>query len=268
MTKKRVAFIVADACAMLLIVTPVAYYCFYAVIRHEHFYHGLPSSRWSRVIKHWTLHKPSPPSSIPYLDLVLTSLGFRGTPAVLSRDEAAVPALLDLIWNEDDEISSLAAYALLSTRTPATLRDQWRNWGAVYAVRVQDRIVLTSSHADIAGEDSHRLVLMDGKGEFLDSLECSIQNQFTYFVNHPRTFWLELCQTPQSDGAHCIFWYHPPLPRAVVVSVHIRNGAGTETFLWDQSDSSADWEKNGLCRVAVRNAGFEILRPRLRALDH
>jgi hypothetical protein len=265
MTKKRVAFIVAVACAMLSIVTPVGYYCSYALIRHEHFYRGLPSSRWSRVIKHWTLHKSSPPSSIPHLDSVLTSLGFRGTPAVLSRDEAAVPVLLDLIWNEDDEISSLAAYALLSTRMPATLGDQWIRWGEIHAVQVQDKIVLTSSDADLAGEDSHRLVLMDGKGEFLDSLECSIQSQFTHFVNHPRTFWVELCQTPQSDGAHCIFRYHPLLPRAVVVSVHVHHGAGVETFLWDQSGASADWEKNGLCRVAVCNGGFDILWPRLRA---
>jgi hypothetical protein len=99
MKKKRVALIGASAIVFL---TPVSYYCFFALVRHEHFFRGLPTSHWERAIIRWHNEQSNqPPSTIPYFDTVTTSLGFRGEPAVLRGGRGSAPVLLDLLDSED-----------------------------------------------------------------------------------------------------------------------------------------------------------------------
>jgi len=248
---------------------PVGYYGYFAWVRHEHFHRGYPTSHWGRAIKHWKPDSPPPPSSIPYLDSFLTYLGFRGEAAVLSGEEEAVPVLLDLIWNLDDEISSPAAHVLTLTRLPTTFRGDWPGWGEDHAERAEGRIVILARDrfVPVPGSDSRRLVLLNDKGQFLDIIECAINSRLTYGRVHRGTFHLERCTGREQDGAQFVFRYLPPAGEAI--SGHhphsVVHGEHSQLFYWDQSNPtnirSAEWKEKGLCRVAVRNDAFEVLWP-------
>jgi hypothetical protein len=252
----------------LCLLMPVGYYGYFAWVRHEHFYHGLPSSRWGRAIKPRTALKSAPPSSIPYVDSFLTYLGFRGEPAVLSGDEAAVPVLLDLIWHPDDEISSPAAHALTQTRVPATFRSgDSPRWVEDHAERVEDKIVLVAKNGfvPIPGSDSRRLILMDNKGWFLDKVACWIDSRLTRGWGRNGSFRVERCQAPQPDGAQFIFRYLPPAGERVSgQQAHaVTHGRKWQRFCWDRDIQASEWEEKGLCRIAIGNNAFEVVWPPL-----
>src|SRR2546423_648071 len=78
----------------------VGYYPYFAWVRHEHFYRGLPTSHWAATIKRWSQDDSHKSPTIVQLDAVLKYLGLAGPPAVLSGDNTAVPVLLDLVVNE------------------------------------------------------------------------------------------------------------------------------------------------------------------------
>jgi len=247
--KKRIAFIAPVAVFAL---TPVGYYCFFAFIRDEHFYHGLPSSHWGRAIKYWTSHKSSPPSYIPYLDSFLTYVGFRGKPAVLRTDEAAIPVLLDLVSAADDSSSYRAATALA--------RIVWTG-NSVAEMEVQPLpveadgirfVVLIVQPLLIGGEDRQTL-LLDQRGHLLDTLSCYIGQGSSGSQE------TEVAHDSEDDGATLVI---RSADSDHDLTTWITHGADPERSAFDVE--FPEWKRKGLCRLAVQNGRFEVLWPPLR----
>jgi hypothetical protein len=260
--KKRAVLLATIGGVTLLLLMPVGYYSFFALVRHEHFFHGLPSSHWGRAIKQWP-HDSPPPSSIPYLDLFLTYLGLRNNPAVLGGDVAAVPVLLDLIWNADDQIASPATHALTLTCMPPSSRFDLQFSGEYHAERVQNRIlVVAKNHAG----DSRRLILIEDKGRLLDSVECSIDPRLRLWGYPIGSVRVERCETPQPDGAQFTFRYLPAAGRTVPGHMVV-HGEQSQIFHLPKKLPSAEWEEKGLCRVAIRDDRLEVVWPPLADED-
>src|SRR5262245_1852977 len=108
-TKKRVA---AVACAMLFLLMPVSYYCFFAFVRHEHFYHGLPTSYWERTGEKCYDGLPA-----SYWKLAFDEWNPRVSVDKGKNPGFPPPILLSLILDEDKDTSVKAAAMLAGTRT-------------------------------------------------------------------------------------------------------------------------------------------------------
>src|SRR5215831_5447527 len=68
---------------------------------HQNYYRGRPSYYWRREVKQYADRSGW---SAPYADRLLSLLGLKGgtsMPAVLERDQAAVPILIDLLQDDD-----------------------------------------------------------------------------------------------------------------------------------------------------------------------
>jgi hypothetical protein len=97
MKNKRVALAILAA---LLLLPPAVYYGYYGLLRHEHFYWGLPTSYWQHAVRSWFTATRITPVPLPppsYIEKLLAHFRHH-RPAVLSGDKAALPVLLDLIW--------------------------------------------------------------------------------------------------------------------------------------------------------------------------
>jgi HEAT repeat protein len=86
-----------------------------ALYHQEHFYHGLPSSYWERVVRAWSPPERPLPDWVPdRLAPLARYFGLNGSPAVLESDAAAVPVLDDLLRSEDARVRELAARTIFS----------------------------------------------------------------------------------------------------------------------------------------------------------
>jgi HEAT repeat protein len=89
-------------------------YALLALFRHEHFYHGLPSSYWERAVRAWPAAEPPWLDGAPPLLIALTDyLGLLGKePAVFRGGQAAVPVLGDLLRSRDPRVRRETARAV------------------------------------------------------------------------------------------------------------------------------------------------------------
>jgi HEAT repeat protein len=84
-----------------------------AVLRHEHIYHGLPTSYWERAVRAWLPPFEPLPDWVPdCLAPMAQYFGLTGRPAVLESDPAAVPVLGDLLRSDDAHVRELAAHTI------------------------------------------------------------------------------------------------------------------------------------------------------------
>jgi HEAT repeat protein len=129
--KRRRLLWVGGILAGLLVGLPVLLWSGYAALalyRHEHFYHGLPSSWWRRQVTRLGLHwvTPPPPTGTGrYLHVALALSQSRFAPVTnylgisqlpdgtgLFGDPAAAPVLCDFIRDGDEDACLMAAQAL------------------------------------------------------------------------------------------------------------------------------------------------------------
>src|SRR5437870_5216055 len=116
--------------AGLVLALPLLLWTGYAVLAllgHEHFYHGLPTSYWSMVVRRANEDSdramaagclgPAPPVS--RLDELLESVGLGWGSGILNGDPATVPVLADLLGDDDQEVRWMAATALGAIGPPA-----------------------------------------------------------------------------------------------------------------------------------------------------
>src|SRR5262249_1167433 len=196
MRQRRFAAFIAIAVSPLLLM-PIGYYCFFAYVRHEHFYHGFPTSYWARAIKRWDPRASRTQSVVPYLDTVLTYLGFLGEPAILAMepDSEALPVLLDLAVSDDAEVQSQAVVTL------ATRYGQFPFWEGGIGKRYGNQSMLACGGA--LGDTTYHLFLVDSNGRLLDNLSCSIESRLTRWWYHGE-FRVDILAEVEQDGADIV----------------------------------------------------------------
>jgi hypothetical protein len=144
----------------------------------------------------------------------------------------------------------------------------WTDRGfAVRARGGQVVAVLREAFVCIPGSDTQYLLLLGHDGRQLDRLSCEVNSRLTHM--HSGVFRTEVPWPAEKDGAEFILRYVPEQGDRIAGNwAHeIRHGGRMYKFSWDQAEPSAvpstRWEKEGLCRVAVREGKFVVLFPRL-----
>jgi hypothetical protein len=145
-----------------------------------------------------------------------------------------------------------------------------------YAVRVGSGaelrvvVILRGDDHVIPGSDTQYLLLLDREGRLVDRLACAVSNRLTRFiVGHMADFRTEVLDVPADDGAQLVIRFIPEDGGSVSGnwSHDVIHAGRTTTWCWDQDRPdairSAEWDRNGLCRVAVQKNGFTVLFPKL-----
>jgi hypothetical protein len=129
--------------------------------------------------------------------------------------------------------------------------------------------VLRGNSHVIPGDDSQYLLLLDHEGRVLDRLTCAINNRLTrMFVDYYGVFRTEVPDAAE-DGAQLIIRYIPEHGGSVAGnwSHGIAHGGKTRRYAWNQdfggSIPPSEWDKKGLCRVAIHDGKFAVLFPKL-----
>ena len=262
---------------------PLAFYGFFAYVRQEHFYHGLPTSYWRLVIRHWdpNASDSSEPSAIPYLDTVLAHIGCGDEPGVLSGDRAAIPVLMDLIWCEEPAVASHASASLAGIALGAAPMPDAFSYaeiavhrrGSASATSIQrglDRAIMLSVSSqpaaytpEIGHNDSTRydFILIDSQARYLDTLHCSFFKQ--YCSTSPPTFRVEAVEPgqfairyfPGVDQSDTDPDPSEPIDRNIVHERRCTNDLVTKP----------EWQADALCRFAIHGDKFVVLHPALTA---
>jgi hypothetical protein len=120
-------------------------------------------------------------------------------------------------------------------------------------------VILRADSYTIPGVDTQYLLLLDQEGHLLDRLSCEISNRLTgRRGGDGAIFRTRALRRAAEDGAQLVIRFIPEEGGSIAgSSAHEINYRGrTYRFSWDQdkpgSIRSAEWEKKGLCRVAVR----------------
>jgi hypothetical protein len=130
-------------------------------------------------------------------------------------------------------------------------------------------VVLSGEGNVIPGSDTQHLLLLDGAGRILDRLSCDINNRLTGDITNPAIFRTEVPNNQEIDGTRLVIRFIPAKGDSISGnwSHEITHRGKTSTFSWEQSERntipSAEWERKGLCRVAVRADRFAVLFRRL-----
>jgi hypothetical protein len=279
MRKRRVALAILAA---LLLLPAAAYYGYFRLLCKEHFYRGLPTSFWARRIDDWGSRNY--PAMFPsFVYETWKFCGLDAFPSVLRGDEAAIPVVMDLLFDEDTDVhESAARYGLLRTPRFKAVLDERAGFEGLTTLGSQVVVILGSHDAKIdlalrtgasaittiRGETwpaGHQLVLMNRDGDILDTVSVSFKRS-----SNPEEFrhWLSLDEDP--DGDQFVFRYAAINGEVVYGSLgrfQIRHDGRTFEFDAGANESGrpapSEWVRRGLCRVAVRNGQFEVLWPPL-----
>jgi hypothetical protein len=243
MTKKKVTVSAAITAFVVLLLLPVGYYCFFALVRHEHFYKGLPTSYWARAVKRW-----DPPVSLEIPDIA------RG-------EKAAIPVLLQLIWNADEDVSSRACVVL--ARTIPEMKERMR--GSAYvgtADELDNRVILCLSNTSY--KTNTLLILIDKTGGYLDDLNCSA-------ISHRLESTGRLVRGLEPNGQEFairyvldgVAGYGARQPGTVSLpggDIIVDRSNSLEIYGRDFGDEAYT---NGLLRLTVRDDKFKVVWPKL-----
>jgi hypothetical protein len=118
----------------------------------------------------------------------------------------------------------------------------------------------------IPGTEWRQLLLLDHDGRLLDLLSCNINSRLTQMLAGP-VFLADTPEVPEEDGAQFVIRFFPRKGRTISGNFsHSILHAGKEQFFgWNQDKPgavpSAEWARQGLCRVAVRHGKFTVLFP-------
>jgi hypothetical protein len=256
-TKKRFALIATVSGIAVVLLTPVSYYCFFALVRHEHFYHGLPTSYWARAIKRWDPDSSRTPSSVPYLDTVLNYLGFTGVPSVAQGDVAAVPVLLQLIATSDKEVAPKACLALAQSIPDAKKEINLWESREGYAANLGNRIIIGLPYVETWGLAGF-LILIEPDGRYLDCLDFSIRVQSRHFA-----FAGQFEHAVEKNETQLVVRYALGANESIADFAQIASASAATA----DGHGASGWElfgeinRTGLLRVAVENSKFRILWP-------
>jgi hypothetical protein len=120
----------------------------------------------------------------------------------------------------------------------------------------------------IPGDDTQHLVLLDHEGRCLDRLSCSINARLTrLYVHHKGIFPTEVPKTPEKDGARLVIRYIPEDGGNLYGnwSHEIAHGGRASSYAWPKDKlegiGPGEWDRKGLCRVAIRDGKFVRLFP-------
>jgi hypothetical protein len=118
------------------------------------------------------------------------------------------------------------------------------------------------------GENTQHLVLFDREGRVLDRVSCEINGRLTrLYKNHSGTFHTEVLQPPARDGAELVIGYKPEAGGRMPGNWghDVTHGGVCRSFHWEPDAPGRmqpeEWERQGLCRVAVRGGTFVVLFP-------
>jgi hypothetical protein len=132
--------------------------------------------------------------------------------------------------------------------------------------------VLRGDDGCIPGEDTQFLLLLSDAGRLLDRLSCRISNRLTrMFVDYSGVFRTEVPDWA-ADGGQLVVRYIPEDGSSVSGnwSHGITHAGKTYHFPWSKDllskVPSAEWDKKGLCRVAIRDGKLAVLFPKLEAV--
>jgi hypothetical protein len=129
-------------------------------------------------------------------------------------------------------------------------------------------VILRAWDHCIPGDDTQYLLLLDRKGRCLDRLSCSINARLTrMFVHHKGIFRTEVPKTPEKDGARLVIRYIPEDGGNLYGnwSHEIAHGGRASSYAWPKDKlegiGPGEWDRKGLCRVAIRDGKFVRLFP-------
>jgi hypothetical protein len=124
-------------------------------------------------------------------------------------------------------------------------------------------IIFRSSTHSIPGRDMQTVILLDTHGNFLDQLACEINSRLTN-MNWGR-FQIVVPPKPEADGAQLVIRLDGVRGRPTNhVQFVFHGGKKLEFPLGDDDvpkDQPLKWQKNGLCRLAVKDGKFSLLFP-------
>ncbi len=130
--------------------------------------------------------------------------------------------------------------------------------------------ILRGDDSFIPGQDTQFLLLLDTEGRLLDWLTCSVSNRLTrWVVGETSVFRTDVAAIGEDDQAQLVIRFIPEDGSVSGNWSHDITHAGrTTTWVWAQHDPtsirSAEWDKKGLCRLAVREGKFSVLFPKVK----
>jgi hypothetical protein len=267
--RKRLLLAILPA---LLLLAPAAYYGYFGLLRKEHFYRGLPSTYWANRIRDWGGFVTDRPPIFPAF--VWEHCGFRdNTPRVLRGNFKAIPVLVDLLFQDDDNIHPFVFLGLGWTPRLMASLEQPVVEQKVSSSRFGNSVVLIIGgvYADRAPSKwSHpppvaqNLVLMDREGRVLDALSCSLSPALGNEYIETGCLTVDAQATGSSDGVELVVNHFGNLRTGL--RHEVKHAGRKCEYDWSEDAIPArQWLLKGLCRVAVRNGRFEVLWPPLRA---
>jgi hypothetical protein len=229
------------------------YYAFFAWIRREHFYHGLPTSYWYLAIKSEEHTGQKSNQGFLLLRDLLLRFGVGGP--LLQADDAAIPVLLDLLAERDPYVVQYAADTLVF-RTEldrvAFLHSLGLRADEAAAFLLPNNIVIALRRSSQPGPAfAHLIVLLDRRAEILDKIYCEF-----VFVDSTS---VELRKS-SPDGGELIVRCSPDRAQSGSDPLERVISHGSDEFHDDSR--SADWH-DGSCLIQVRNGKLSVLRPQL-----
>jgi hypothetical protein len=243
--------------AALLLVFPAAYYGYFRLLRKEHFYRGLPTSFWAHRIRDFIC--PSDYTGL-FPDFVYDSLqvcGFARGPLLLRGDAAAVPVLMDLLYERGAEVEEEAIFSLSCTPCfGSILADPNRCFYYESVTRSGEYLVVSFSFMNVMNESfSHtcvgdELVLIDREGNLVDAMSYSLSGNCRQLG--------ELVAIPDPDKGEVVIRRMAEKSAPACSELRPKIEHHGQTFDWG---TSRNWAERGPCRVAVRNGRFAILWP-------
>jgi HEAT repeats len=167
---------------------PEWYWAWVGARKREHYYQGRPTSYWSAVLRN-----PSPGWAAFIATSLRGFLGLGGYPAILRRDPAAVPVLLDLLKDGDWQVRWDALLSL--TETP------------VLPAEVPQAILplLTQEHAELRSFAANRLTTLGAMGpaakEAVPALLAAYQRGTAPFLDRQAVIAALRCIDPEAAEA-------------------------------------------------------------------
>lgn len=201
------------------------------------------------------------------LSLCVVALGGDGP------DNPSVKALLESPGRRDDDLKQpfFAALAKLARDQGLEPEDyiSYRSENAFSrivegrAVSV-DRYVVAIVHAEdisLPGVEAQQLVLLDSRGRILDKIACGINSRYG-------TTKVEATDKAE-DGARLVIRFVPhKYNKSSWHNWHtITRGGRDHTYREPESGKPNEWDREGLCRVAIKSGKFAVVYPDLEKAE-
>jgi hypothetical protein len=259
------------AVALLLILLAIpGYWVLPGLVRHEHFYHGLPSSYWTSDIRNRIERDERRKAGQFSLLDELGSLASRGTkPSVLRGDPAAVPVLIEVLADADPAVR-IAAFRALAwaqgwaddfslTHLAAGRKRQLCSCAEARLFPVDSGegrfLILADIYCGLLmGGSVQSVYLLDKNGNLLDSVSCELD------IGGRGLRGPKYQSRVERDGAQILVGFVPDegINYAGCTLEIVQAG---RTYVYNWGPDWPRWHKDGICRLVVRQDKLQILFP-------